>query len=142
MKQPSLFTIVAALTLLLIASEARAQRNVPRFEIGGQFSLLSLNSPSSQDTILLSPYYDNPCKQFDLTCKRVELGVGARFTYNLTNHIALEAEGNFFPGRPQAELGAAFSTGGIPAGHIYQGQFGVKAGKRFKKVGLFVKVRP
>jgi hypothetical protein len=134
--------IAALASLLFIGSQATAQRDVPRFEIGGQFSLLSLNSPSSQDTILLSPYYDNPCKQFNLTCRRVELGVGARFTYNLTNHVALEAEGNFFPGRPVAELGAALSPASIPAGHIYQGQFGVKAGKRFKNVGLFAKVRP
>jgi hypothetical protein len=101
MKQPLRCTVIAALaSMLFIDSEARAQPVVPRFEIGGQFSLLSLNSPSSQDFLGLSKYFDNPCKQFDLVCKRVELGFGARFTYNLTNHIALEAEGNFFPGRP------------------------------------------
>ena len=133
--------IAALASLLFIGSNARAQRDVPRFEIGGQFSLLSLNSPSSQDFILLSPDFDNPCKQFDLACRRVELGFGARFTYNLTNHIALEAEGNFFPGRPFETFGG-FIPGGLPAGHIYQGQFGVKAGKRFKKVGVFMKIRP
>lgn len=143
MKQPLRYTIFAALASLLfiIGSEARAQKDVPRFEIGGQFSLLSLNSPSSQDSLGLSDYFDNPCQQFDLVCARVEPGFGARFTYNLTKHIALEAEGNFFPGRPLEEFGA-FSPGGIPAGHIYQGQFGVKAGKRFKKVGVFMKIRP
>jgi hypothetical protein len=144
MKQPLRCTVIAALaSMLFIGSEARAQPDVPRFEIGGQFSLLSLNSPSSQDFLGLSKYFDNSCKQFDLVCKRVELGFGARFTYNLTNHIALEAEGNFFPGRPLAELaGGGFSSRGIPAGHIYQGQFGVKAGKRFKKCGVFMKIRP
>lgn len=142
MKQPSLCTIIAALaSLLFIGSEARAQGDVSRFEIGGQFSLLSLNGPSSQDSINLSNYFDNPCKQFDLVCARVEVGFGARFVYNLTNHIALEAEGNFFPGRPRAEF-TGFSPGGVPAGHIYQGQFGVKAGKRFKKAGVFMKARP
>ena len=142
MKQPPLCTIIAALaSLLFIGSEASAQRDVSRFEIGGQFSLLSLNGPSSQDFLNLSNYFDNPCKQFDLVCARVEPGFGARFTYNLTNHIALEAEANFFPGRPLATIGV-FSPGGIPAGHIYQGQFGVKAGKRFKKVGVFMKTRP
>ena len=98
----ALCTIIAALTsLFFIGMEVRAQRDLPRFEIGGQFSLLSLNSPSSQNSIGLGAYYDNPCKQFDLVCRRVEVGGGARVTYNLTNHIALEAEGNFFP-----ELGA------------------------------------
>jgi hypothetical protein len=140
MKQTFRYTIIPALaSLLLIGSEALAQRNVPRFEIGGQFSLLSLNSPSSQDS--LNPYLDNPCRELDLHCTRVELGLGARFTYNLTNHIALEAEGNFFPGRPLKEFGG-FTPGGVPAGHTYQGQFGVKAGKRFKKVGVFMKIRP
>src|SRR6266403_796420 len=142
MKQPALCTIIAALALLLFnGSEALAQKDLARFEIGCQFSLFSLNSPSSQDTISLAPYYDNACKPFDLICKRVELGVGARLTYNLTNHIALEAEGNFFPGRPIEEFGG-FTPGGVPAGHIYQGQFGVKVGKRFRKVGLFMKIRP
>lgn len=127
--------------MLFIGSEARAQGDVPRYEIGGQFSLMSLNSPSSQDFLGLSNYFDNPCREFDLVCTRVEPGLGARFTYNLTNHVALEAEGNFFPGRPLKKFGA-LSPGGVPAGHIYQGQFGVKAGKRFKKVGLFLKIRP
>lgn len=142
MKHPSLCTIIAALaSLLFIGSEASAQRDVPRFEIGGQFSLLSLNGPSSQDFLSLKNYFDNPCKQFDLVCRRVELGFGARFTYNLTSHVALEAEGNFFPGRPIEEF-TGFVPGGVPGGHIYQGQFGVKAGKRFKKVGVFMKIRP
>lgn len=133
--------IAALVSLLFICSEALAQRDVPRFEIGGQFSLLTIDSPSSQDSIGLSPYFDNPCKQFDLHCVRVEPGLGARFTYNLTKHVALEAEGNFFPARELNEFGG-FTPGGVPAGNIYQGQFGVKAGKRFKKFGVFTKARP
>jgi hypothetical protein len=150
MKQPLRYTIIVALaSLLFISSEASAQRDVPRFEIGGQFSLLSLNSPSSQGS--LNNAFDNPCQQLNLVgdvkvCARVEPGFGARFTYNLTNDIALEAEGNFFPGIPLAALDT-FLPGrktvvGVPGGHIYQAQFGVKAGKRFKKLGLFIKVRP
>lgn len=142
MKQPLRYPILAALaSLFFIGSEVLAQRDVPRCEIGGQFSLLSLNSPSSQAFLGLRPFSGDPCKEFDLVCARVEPGFGARFTYNLTNHVALEAEGNFFPGRPRNEFGG-FTPGGIPGGHIYQGQFGVKAGKRFKKVGVFMKVRP
>lgn len=122
MKQPFLGTIVAALAaLLFVGSEVLAQGEVPRFEIGAQFSLLSLSKPSSQWE--------------DFVSRRVaEPGFGARFTYNVTNNIALEAEGNFFPGRND--------DFGVPGGQIYQGQFGVKAGKRFKKVGLFLKIRP
>lgn len=128
-------------SLLFIGSEVLAQRDVPRCEIGGQFSSLSLNSPSSQTLLGLSPYSGNPCKEFDLVCARLEPGFGARFTYNLTNHVALEAAGNFFPGRPLNEF-EGFTPGGIPAGQTYQGQFGVKAGKRFKRFGFFLKARP
>jgi hypothetical protein len=87
MKQPFVYTIIAALaSLLFIGSEALAQADVPRFEIGGQFSLLSLQKPSSQWGNFVSGHVAEP-------------GFGARFTYNVTNNIALEAEGNFFPRR-------------------------------------------
>jgi hypothetical protein len=135
MKQPFLVTIIAALaSILFIASEALAQADAPRFEIGGQFSLLRLNKPSSQGDEFVARHVADP-------------GFGARFTYNATNNIALEAEGNFFPGRDFHSEGSFFSRVndddvGVPRGHIYQGQFGVKAGKRFQKAGLFVKARP
>ena len=63
-----------------------------------------------------------------------EPGFGARFTYNMTDNIALEVEGNFFPERKEVF--------GVPDGKIFQCQFGLKAGKRFKKVGFFGKARP
>jgi hypothetical protein len=134
MKKPLLWTIAVALAaLLLIPSEALAQEDAPRFEVGGQFSLLSRNKPSSQDDDLVSRHVTAP-------------GFGARFTFNVTNEIAFEAEGNFFPGRNFHSEGGFFTRvnddHGVPAGHIYQGQFGVKAGKRFRKFGLFGKIRP
>lgn len=126
MKQPFLCTVVAALaSLLFMGSEVFAQRDAPRFEIGGQFSsLLPLNKPSSQ--------FDDV--EGFTSGQVIEPGFGTRFTYNVTNNIALEAEGNFFPGR--------YKDFDVPSGHIYQGQFGGKVGKRFKKVGLFLKLRP
>jgi hypothetical protein len=135
MKQPFLYPIIATLaSLLFIGNEALAQGDAPRFEIGGQFSLLYLNKPSSQGDEFVSGHVADP-------------GFGARFTYNVTNNIALEAEGNFFPGRDFHSEGSFFprlndADVGVPRGHIYQGQFGVKAGKRFKKIGLFIKGRP
>jgi hypothetical protein len=134
MKQPLLCAVVAVLaSVLSIDSEALAQVDAPRFEIGGQFSLLSRNKPSSQDDEFVSGHVADP-------------GFGARFTYNMTDEIAFEAEGNFFPGRNFDSEGGFFSRpnndNGVPTGHIYQGQFGVKAGKRFKRVGLFIKIRP
>lgn len=63
--------------------------------------------------------------------KESEAGVGGRVTVNLNNHVALEGEVNFFPG----DLGA------INASRA-QGLFGVKAGQRWERFGLFGKARP
>lgn len=58
-------------------------------------------------------------------------GFGGRLTYNVTNNFAVEAEANFFPDNDE------FSSG-----NKSQGLFGVKAGKRFSRVGIFGKLRP
>lgn len=122
MKQPFIHTVVAVLASLhFIGSEVRAQGDAPGFEVGGHFSFLSVTRPSSQVDGFVPRHVAKP-------------GFGARFTYNVTNDVAFEAEGNFFPRR-----GDDF---GVPGGQIYQGQFGVKAGKRFKKIGFFFKIRP
>jgi hypothetical protein len=125
--------VVLLSTLIFMGSEARAQGDVPRYEIGGQFSLIYRTKPTSQDDQFVSLHVADP-------------GVGARFTYNLTNEIAVESEGNFFPGQDFEEDGAFFTrldnTRGYPSGHILQSQFGVKIGKRFKKFGVFGKLRP
>ncbi len=62
-------------------------------------------------------------------------GVGARLTYNLNRHFALEGAAYFTPGN------CKFCSGEV-TGRITQGMFGIKAGQRFKKFGLFVKARP
>jgi len=133
MKQSILCGPVAVLATLLLTGSVFAQTNVSRFEIGGQFSLLYRTKPTAQDDQFVSGHVAYP-------------GVGARFTYNLTNEIALEGEGNYFPDRDFREDGSFFTrpddNRGVPSGHILQGQFGVKAGKRFKKFGLFGKLRP
>ena len=59
-------------------------------------------------------------------------GVGARLTYNLNRHLALEGAAYF----------SLDNCEYCQTGRITQGMFGIKAGQRFKKVGLFVKVRP
>jgi hypothetical protein len=130
MKQPLLFIVAVIASLLLSGSEVLAQEDTPRFELGGQFSLLSRNRPSAQE--------DNFFKFDDFNDffpQRVtKPGFGARFTYNKTPSVAFEAEGNFLP-----ERRVVF---GVPDGHIFQGQFGVKVGKRCEKVGFFAKLRP
>jgi len=62
-------------------------------------------------------------------------GLGGRFTYNMNRHVALEAAGYFFPGK------CATCNGEI-TGHMTEGLFGIKAGQRFKRFGVFGKARP
>jgi hypothetical protein len=64
-------------------------------------------------------------------------GFGGRFGYNLNTNIAVEAEMNIFPGADSFSVPEAFR-----GGTKLQGLFGVKAGKRFDKVGVFAKARP
>lgn len=134
MMRSTLYTVMVALTsLLFVCGDALAQEDVARFEIGGQFTLISRSTPT--------PVLD----YFSRTPPHVNKpGFGGRFTYNFTNYLAFEAEANFFPRREEAGLlfpnqSAEF---GVPGGNIYQAQFGVKVGKRFKRFGVFGKGRP
>jgi hypothetical protein len=108
----------AALVLLCLFSvpgdiRAQAQEDAPKVELGVQFTSLTVNESGSTN----------------------EAGVGGRITYNLTDNLALEAQFDFFPN------GDRF-RGSRAGGRIAQGLFGVKAGKRFEKFGVFGKVRP
>lgn len=98
--------------------EARAQTAEKKFEIGGQFSLLRLPTRTVTDITSSENRENDP-------------GLGGRFGYNISKYFALEAEGNFFPRDRDVE-----------GGRKIQGLFGVKAGKRFEKVGVFAKARP
>ncbi|MGI9066502.1 MAG: hypothetical protein ACR2HX_08865 [Pyrinomonadaceae bacterium] len=101
------------LTLILISPPVWAQQIEPsKLEIGAQFSSLTLTEPG---------------------IKR-EVGVGGRLTYNVNRSLAIEAEGNYFP--------SGSTRGFIHGGNILQGQFGVKAGKRWDRFGIFAKARP
>ena len=108
---------ILALLFLSAAQEARAQEeDAPKVEVGVQFSSLSLTPPE------------------DFLGTENKPGFGARLTYNLTDNVAFEVEGNFFPtkSRPGISVG----------GRAEQLQAGVKAGKRFNKFGVFLKARP
>jgi hypothetical protein len=58
------------------------------------------------------------------------LGGGGRVTYNLTKYVAIEGELNYL------------TANSFDNYQRLQGQFGVKAGLRYKKFGVFGKVRP
>lgn len=102
-----------------------ARNKAGRYEAGIQFTTLSVNHPIA------------PCPDLCLfggSPRSIpEPGFGGRFTFNLNNSVALEAETNF---------SARDNLGSFEGGHIFQSQFGVKAGKRFRKFGVFAKARP
>jgi hypothetical protein len=119
------FALVSALLFLFaLASRSQAQTDTPKFEAGVQFSALPINEDPSDDSLCLA------CGTFVYT------GVGGRFTYNLNDNLALDSEVNFFLRDNRGLISRR--AGGRPV----QGLFGVKAGKRFRKVGVFAKARP
>jgi hypothetical protein len=112
------FVPSAVIIILLSSVAARAQsQNLKeyRFELGAQFSVLHFKDFAEQR------YSDK--------------GVGARFTYNMTRNIALEAEVNLFSTSTSENIFRELQQ-------IRQGLFGIKAGKRGERVGVFGKARP
>jgi len=118
MKIKSSFCLGLTLTMiLLVGAHVSAQSSEPKLEVGTQVTSFTLSG-------LLYGYNYNAS----------ELGFGGRITYNFNRSVAVEAESNFFPHRS--------IFGGLGEGRALQAQFGLKAGKRFKKFGVFGKVRP
>lgn len=125
--------VLAACLFCLCGETAHAQSDVPKFEIGAQFTTLTIKEVEGVQTIdgVLPPR------------SRTEPGFGGRLTYNVTDHIAAEAEVNFFPDDDGFGDDAGFGrVDEYSGGRIIQGLFGVKAGKRFERIGIFGKARP
>ena len=118
MQRNAILTIASIILLSCFTHKAAQGQSdeTKKFEVGAQFSSLSLDDGGGT---------------------RTEPGFGGRFTYNLTDNFALEAEGNFFPLRNQFHA-LIFINGG----QSVEGLFGVKIGKRYKRFGLFGKARP
>ncbi len=117
-----LASIVVTLTVLCGNTIQAQEVDAPsKIEVGVQFS--SITFPGRTDPSAVS-----------ISRGSTEAGFGGRFTFNLNKHIALEAEGNFFPHDNFYDSSHS--------GKLWQGQFGLKAGKRFGKFGLFAKARP
>jgi hypothetical protein len=96
------------------------EKRTKRFEVGAQFTSLFIKPSNSQGALFFPRIHTEP-------------GLGGRFTFNLTESIAFEAEGNYYT-REQF----SFPEGG----QLFQGQFGAKIGKRFDSWGVFGKARP
>ena len=60
-----------------------------------------------------------------------DTGIGVRFTYNFNDYLGVEAESNYFGNMREGS-----------EGNERQGLFGVRAGKRNSRYGIFAKVRP
>ena len=117
-------SIIVALTVLpSVAAQAQEPEAPSKIEVGIQFSSITYAPPSYSFGLGAVSGNGN-----------TEAGFGGRFTFNLNKNFALEAEGNFFP---RENFDDAFR-----GGRLLQGQFGLKAGKRFGKFGLFAKARP
>lgn len=114
----------AVLIVTGLSGVVRGQSEGPsrqsRFEVGAQISVLGIEDPQSLNDLF----------------PRREVGVGGRLTYNLNSHFALEAEVNFFP-RNYRKVRTNFT-----GGRLTEGLFGLKAGIRRNKFGIFGKIRP
>lgn len=142
MYKTMILVVVTIVSLLSIINQAAYSQSPNadghRFEVGGQFSILN-NSVVSDVGANAVQCVTTPCPTLFSFSKsrKVQPGFGGRFGYNLTDNLALEAELDLFP---QAEL---FSQPAIfNDGNLIQGLFGLKAGKRFEKIGVFGKARP
>jgi hypothetical protein len=114
----STFTLIILSTLLVIfCCQTEAQNaDVPRYEVGAQFSSITINDPSISNF-------------------RTEPGFGGRVTYNFNPNFAAEAQFDFYPNDNGART---YRTGG----RTFEGLFGGKAGKRFERFGIYAKARP
>src|SRR5258705_8437879 len=114
---------IAAVSLsMLVPAGVRAQTEEKKFEVGGQFSTLWVPTQTATTSGAVT---------VTTTGREGHYGFGGRFGYNISKYFTLEAEGNFFP-----------RDRDFDGGRKIQGLFGVKAGKRFEKFGVFGKARP
>ncbi len=113
-----LSTFVAVVFLLLARHSVAAQSDVPKIEVGGHYSFINFNSTGCA------------------SCMRN--GFGGRLTYNITRNIAVEGIVNFFPGDV---FKIVVPSSVVPKPRL-QGLFGLKAGIRRDKFGVFAKVHP
>lgn len=106
---------VAALAFggALVVGVPAAAQDVPRYEVGGLITPLTL-------------------REFGFVLdRRNEIGVGGRFTVNLTRAIAADAEVDVYP-----------DDRFFPDRRKIQAVVGMKAGVRKNRIGVFGKVRP
>jgi hypothetical protein len=115
-RRTALLLNASASALLFFSVAARAQvQDAPKFEVGAEFSSLSVRSP-------------------DFAGTQDIVGAGARATYNVNDNFAVEAVGYVY-------RRLKFSDAAV-GGNAAQMQFGMKVGRRFQHFGVFAKARP
>jgi hypothetical protein len=115
-----MITYLCVLIFLSLGPIALAQEDaLKRLEVGAQYSLLRI--PSSRVG----------CGG----CLFNNSGFGGRFVANFSPAVALDSEVDFFP-----DQGAGGSN--LEGGRVLTAFFGVKAGYRTERFGLYAKLRP
>ncbi len=109
-------SIFAGISFLVNHENAFGQSDIQKYEVGGQFS-------SRNITFKDKGYEDGGIWNS---------GAGGRFSFNVNKQIALESEVNFFSKDSRRN----------PSGSKSQWLFGIKAGIRKEKFGVFGKLRP
>src|SRR5262245_48899708 len=97
--------------ILIVPDIARAQERGQKYELGGLITYTFLREIGSTDSGVGTQ----------------SGGLGGRLVYRALPFLDLETELNFLPGNPAT------------SGNHVQGFFGVKAGKRWDKTGIFLK---
>ncbi|MEK6281284.1 MAG: hypothetical protein AABN95_13105 [Acidobacteriota bacterium] len=105
-KASFLASLMMALTVLLSVGAQAQEQDVPKVEVGVQFSSLT-SIPQSQQ--------GRQGQGLTVDIGRTEAAFGGRFTFNLTKNFALEAEGNFFP---QEKFSGFFNEGNLLQGQL------------------------
>jgi len=100
--------------VLTVPAIASAQGTEQRYELGGLVTYTFLRAIGSTDAGVGTE----------------AVGLGGRLVYRAFPSLDLETEINFLPGNSAT------------SGNHVQGLFGVKAGKRWQKGGIFLKARP
>jgi len=124
------------------SGDERTDRKIPKFEIGGHGTIMFQGGDIEPSDIVFLRAGFNDRVTVD---KRYESGFGGRFTFNVTESLALESELNFTPStRTINELirSGITPTRRSSGGEKTQFLAGVKYGFRGKRFGVFAKARP
>jgi hypothetical protein len=124
------------------SGDEQTDRKIPKFEIGGHGTIMFQGGDIEPSDIVFLRAGFNDRVTVD---KRYESGFGGRFTFNVTESLALESEFNFTPStRTINELirSGITPTRRSSGGEKTQFLAGVKYGYRGKRFGVFAKARP